>query len=252
MPHPTVATKVRAPCVRPGQVARERLTVALVEVDGRVNNATRELALEESMGFYEDQVVPRVIELACGVTAVRPLRERVCAGLEGDVVELGFGSGHNVAFYPPTVRSVAAVEPSAVAWKRAQPRIDAGPPRSVAPAWTAGSCHSPTRASTPRCRRGRSAPFPTSARRCGSCAVSRPGAKLHFVEHGLAPDADVRRRQRRLEPLQKRLCGGCHLTRPIVDLLTAAGFAVADLDRFYEEGSPKFLGADVLGTARAG
>ena len=82
--------------------------------------------------------------------------------------------------------------------------------------------------------------------------VLRPGAKLHFVEHGLAPDANVRRWQRRLEPLQERVCGGCHLTRPIVDLLMAAGFAVADLDRFYEEGTPKVLGADVLGAARAG
>jgi len=79
--------------------------------------------------------------------------------------------------------------------------------------------------------------------------VLKPGGTLHFVEHGLAPDERVRRRQRRLEPVWKRLVGGCHLTRPIVDLLTAAGFTIEELDAFYEEGSPKFAGADSLGIA---
>ena len=79
--------------------------------------------------------------------------------------------------------------------------------------------------------------------------VLRPGATLHFVEHGLAPDESVQRWQRRLEPIQKRVFGGCHLTRPVVRLLKDAGFEVRDLDTFYEEGTPKFLGADSLGTA---
>jgi hypothetical protein len=52
--------------------------------------------------------------------------------------------------------------------------------------------------------------------------------------------------------LQKRLCGGCHLTRPIVGLIADGGLDVLHVDRFYEDGSPKFLGADVLGAARAG
>jgi ubiquinone/menaquinone biosynthesis C-methylase UbiE len=79
--------------------------------------------------------------------------------------------------------------------------------------------------------------------------VLKPGGTLHFVEHGLAPDEKVRRWQHRLEPMQKRLFGGCHLTRPVVDLLTTAGFTITELDVFYEEGAPKVLGADSLGTA---
>ena len=81
--------------------------------------------------------------------------------------------------------------------------------------------------------------------------VLRPGGALHFVEHGLAPDAPVQRWQHRLEPLQKRLFGGCHLTRPIVDLLRAAGFEIAEVDRYYETGSPKAMGAQSLGIARS-
>ncbi len=77
-----------------------------------------------------------------------------------------------------------------------------------------------------------------------------PTGELHFVEHGLAPDEPVRRWQHRLEPVQKRAFGGCHLTRQIVDLVQGAGFAVAELDVSYEKGTPRFLGANSLGVAR--
>ena len=81
--------------------------------------------------------------------------------------------------------------------------------------------------------------------------VLKPGGTLHFVEHGLAPDESVRRWQRRLEPLQKRAFGGCHLTRQVVELLTDAGFTITELDVFYEDGAPKIWGADSLGVARS-
>jgi hypothetical protein len=74
---------------------------------------------------------------------------------------------------------------------------------------------------------------------------------LHFIEHGLAPDESVRRWQRRLEPLNMRLAGGCHLTRPILDLLRTAGFIVEQVDVFYEAGAPKAMAADSLGVAVA-
>ncbi len=79
--------------------------------------------------------------------------------------------------------------------------------------------------------------------------VLKPGGVLHFVEHGLAPHDRVQRWQHRLEPVQKRLAGGCHLTRPITGLLTSAGFTITDVDVFYEPGAPKSLGALTLGTA---
>ena len=79
--------------------------------------------------------------------------------------------------------------------------------------------------------------------------VLKPGGTLHFVEHGLAPDERVRRWQHRLEPVQKRVFGGCHLTRPIADLLTTAGFTITELDVFYEKRAPKFEAAYSLGTA---
>jgi hypothetical protein len=71
------------------------------------------------------------------------------------------------------------------------------------------------------------------------------------VEHGLAPDDSVVRWQRRFEPLQKRLVGGCHLTRAIVEDIEQAGFVIDEVDRFYEEGAPRALGAARLGVATA-
>ena len=77
------------------------------------------------MGFYERQVLPRVLNVACGTKMVEPLRRRVCDGLAGDVVEIGFGSGLNIPFYPAAVTRVAAVEPSDLGWQLAGQRLKA-------------------------------------------------------------------------------------------------------------------------------
>jgi ubiquinone/menaquinone biosynthesis C-methylase UbiE len=204
------------------------------------------------MGLYGEHVLPRVVDVMCGLKNAEPLRRRVCAGLEGRVVELGFGSGHNAPYYPEAVDRVAAIEPADLGWKLAEKRVRA------------------TRVAVERAGLdGQSLPFgddsfDTALSTWTLCTIPdvaaalsevrrvlKPGGALHFVEHGLAPDERVRVWQYRLEPLQKRMFGGCHLTRPIVDLLTAAGFTIAELDVFYEESTPKIFGADSLGVARA-
>jgi ubiquinone/menaquinone biosynthesis C-methylase UbiE len=204
------------------------------------------------MGIYEQKVLPRVIDVACGMKSARPLRQRVCEGLSGDVVEIGFGSGLNIPFYPPAVARVAAIEPADLGWQLAQKRLRA--------------------ASVPVDRSGldgQQLPFPDDAFDSALSTwtlctipdvaaalhevrrVLKPGGTLHFVEHGLAPDEKVRVWQHRFDPLQQRLFGGCHLTRQIVDLITDAGFTISRVDEFYEKGAPKIMGADSLGVAVA-
>src|SRR6188472_1467659 len=79
------------------------------------------------MGLYSDHVLPRIINAACGMKAANPYRERVCAGLKGEVIEIGFGSGHNVPFYPAAVERVAAIEPADLGWELAAKRVAESP-----------------------------------------------------------------------------------------------------------------------------
>src|SRR5215217_9386419 len=79
------------------------------------------------MGLYGEHVLPRIIDVACNFEVAKDQRRRVCGGLAGDVVEIGFGSGLNVPFYPAGVRRVAAVEPADTAWKLARKRLAASP-----------------------------------------------------------------------------------------------------------------------------
>jgi len=202
------------------------------------------------MGFYGEHVLPRFINVCCGLKPLRPLRQRVCDGLQGQVVEVGFGSGLNVPYYPAAVTGVAAIEPADTGWKLAGKRL-AGTEIPVERTGVDGqslplpdaSCDAALSTFT-LCTIPDVAAALAEVRR-----VLKPGAALHFLEHGLAPDESVRRWQHRLEPMQKRVFGGCHLTRPIADLLTGAGFTITDIDVFYEKAAPKPLAAYSLGVA---
>ena len=194
------------------------------------------------MGFYDAQILPRFIDVALSGREFDQMRQRVTAELEGDVLEIGFGSGRNVPHYPSAVTRVWAVEPAAVGRKLASKRLAASSVPveyvgldgqdlplgdqsvdHVLTTWTLCTIPDVSRALT-------------EARR-----VLRPGGAIHFVEHGRSPDVGVARWQDRLTPIQRRMFGGCHLNRPIDRLLVDAGFEVARLRNHYVSG-PKAFG----------
>lgn len=189
------------------------------------------------MGFYREHVLPRLVDRACGTAEMQRWRERVTEGLAGKVLEIGFGSGLNLPVYPPEVTHVYAVEPSLTARRLAERRI-AGSHAEVEHVALRGeaiplddaSCDGALSTFT-LCTIPGVEEALAEVRR-----VLRPGGRFHFLEHGLSPDPPVATWQRRLEPIQKRVADGCHLTRDAAELVRAAGFELVEVQSRYARG----------------
>ncbi len=189
------------------------------------------------MAWYRERILPHLIDRACGTAELRDWRASVVRGLAGTVVEIGFGSGLNVSVYPPEVTKVYAVEPAAVARKIAEDRIAASPVviehvglRGESIPLDDDSCDGALSTFT-LCTIPDVEQALADVRR-----VLRPGGRLHFLEHGGSPDASVARWQRRIEPVQKRVADGCHLTRDPAALVAAAGFELERVESRYARG----------------
>lgn len=201
------------------------------------------------MGVYEERILPRMVELTCGGKDMAKFRRRTVEGLSGTIVEVGFGSGLNAPVYPPEVTEVMAVEPSMLARESsARHTVDTsarvefvgldGARLPLEDASCDGALSTFTLCTIPD----------VHAALAELHRVVRPGGRFHFLEHGRAPDESVRTWQRRLEPIQKRVAGGCHLTRDAEALVSEAGFEVVDLERRYVKG-PKPFAYFTLGRA---
>lgn len=203
--------------------------------------------------FYERHILPHVIGCACGSRPIQRQRAKVVPQASGRVLELGIGGGLNLAFYDPArVESVTGVDPSEGLRQiaNAAPRppglkveiidgeaealpFDAARFDTITCTFTLCSVQSP-RAALREARR-----------------VLKPGGRLLFSEHGLSPDAATAKWQRRIEPFWSALAGGCHLTRPVADSITAAGFAIDTLETMYLPKTPRILGWCEWGAAHA-
>jgi ubiquinone/menaquinone biosynthesis C-methylase UbiE len=202
------------------------------------------------MGFYNTHILPRIIQTGMRQEMLLPIRQRLAAAAEGRVLEIGIGSGLNLPLYTSRVTAVIGIDPSRELLTIARQTAsgvplpieladgsaeaipaDAGTIDTVVSTWTLCSIPDVNRALS-------------EARR-----VLRPNGRLLFAEHGLAPDAGVRRWQHRLTPVWKRLVGGCHLDRDMRVLVEDAGFAFERIETGYIPG-PKPLTFIYEGAAR--
>lgn len=206
------------------------------------------------MSFYDHYVLPRLLDCACGLAPVTKQRLKVVPLAQGRVLEVGIGSGLNLAHYDPhKVTTVIGVDPGAelieMALRRARKArvtveflegegesipLEDGSVDTVLVTYTLCTIPGVERA-LEHMRR----------------VLKRDGTLL-FCEHGIAPDAGVARWQQRIEPLWGRLFGGCHLSRDVPDLLRSAGFAVELFETAYLKGAPRFAGYHYIGAAKSG
>jgi SAM-dependent methyltransferase len=203
------------------------------------------------MGVYREQVLPRLIDKAMDTKVERETRARVCRELRGEVLEFGLGSGLNLPHYPAAVTGVHAVEPSSVAVRLAAPRIEACPAPVVLAGLTGEHLDLPSEEFDAVLSTWTLCTIPdVDAALAEARRVLKPDGVFHFVEHGHSPDERVERWQARLEPLNKRIFGGCHLTRRIAETIERAGFAFERLETYYAKGAPKPWGYMFEGRAR--
>jgi len=203
------------------------------------------------MAFYEDRVLPHLIDLACSTKPTRKQREKVVHRAEGDVLEIGFGSGLNLPHYDRgRVRKIFGLEPSEGMRRKAQPNVDVSgldvefidlpgeeiplESRSVDTVLVTFTLCSIADAVTAL---------------QGMRRVLKPGGTLLFAEHGAAPDANVRRWQDRLNPTWKRFSGGCNMNRDIPGLIESGGFRITSDERMYIPGV-KILSYNYWGVAK--
>ena len=193
------------------------------------------------MGFYEDRILPHLVNLTMRSRRFMPYRERVISSAEGRVLEIGVGSGLNLPLYPARLREIVGLEPAPrllamsrrLATRLSLPAIfieasaesiplDNDSIDTVVSTWTLCTIPAVIQALREVHR------------------VLRPDGQLLFVEHGLAPDDNVRKWQDWLTPAWKRIGGGCHLNRPIPTIVESAGFTITQLETGYMKG-PKAM-----------
>ncbi|MDY6786027.1 MAG: class I SAM-dependent methyltransferase [Cyanobacteriota bacterium] len=202
------------------------------------------------MNFYSNVIFPRLLDLSMSSATLASYRQEILANAEGEVLEVGFGTGLNLPHYPPTVRKIVAIDPNPSMKPLAQKRIDA------------------SNIEVEFCQlSGESLPmddnrFDTAVSTWTLCSIPqiqqalseiyrvlKPGGRFFFVEHGLSPDRAIATWQHRLNPIQKRIGNGCHINRNIEEAIARANFRIERVERQYLENTPKILGYLYKGVA---
>jgi len=204
-------------------------------------------------GWWDERVVPRLVDRSLDDRIAGPWRDSVCGGASGTVLELGFGSGRTLPFYPPAVTRVLAVDPSDLAWEMATVRVTASRMPVERVATDAASLPLPPASVDTVVSTWSLCTIPDLD---GALAevrrVLRPGGSFRFVEHALAASPRMARVQRAIQPVWGRVAGGCHVDRDILGLVRGAGFEVDTAHEGYLDAVTSPASWFVMGSATPG
>jgi SAM-dependent methyltransferase len=205
------------------------------------------------MKFYENYILPRFINCACGTKPITYQRRKVVPQASGQILEIGIGTGLNLQHYDPEkVEKVIGLDPSEASWEIARrnnpdvgfPLEFIGLPGEEIP--LEDDSMDTVLITFALC----TIPDPVKALQ-GMRRVLKPGGKLIFAEHGRAPDENVRKWQNRINPFWKVIAGGCHVNRDIPKLLEEGGFSITQMDSMYLPSTPRFAGFNFWGSAQS-
>jgi len=205
------------------------------------------------VSFYHHHIFPRVLDLVMSSRRLHEPRDRTLAPARGRILEIGFGTGRNLRHYPPTVKRIEAIDPDTDLDRLSMPRI--------ASAAIEVDFHHLDAAHLPF----EEARFDTVVSTFTLCSIPdvvhalgevrrvlKPGGQFLFLEHGRAPDPAIARWQDRLNPAWMPLAGGCHLNRPMRELVEDAGLALGPVQNYYLKRAPRFVGYMIEGIATRG
>lgn len=203
------------------------------------------------MSFYEDRILPHIIDCACSMGQVMKLRSQVVPRARGRVLEVGMGSAINLQFYrADQVEMVYGLEPSEGMRRKARPNLEKSP---VTVEWLdlpgekiplENESVDTVLLTFTLCT------IPDWHAALGQMwRVLKPGGELLFLEHGESPDEGTRKWQHRITPGWKKLAGGCHLNRHIADLIREGGFQIEELENLYIPKAPRVAGYIYKGRA---
>ena len=203
------------------------------------------------MGFYSKYIFPRILEWGLDNRAIRDLRSKTLRTARGRVLEIGFGTGLNLPYYPSDVDELVIIDPEQMLPKRVERRIEQSGLKVTQMKLDAAAAL-PFEAHS----------FDTVVTTFTLCSIQnvqaalvgirrmlRPDGHFVFLEHGRSDDPKVARRQDRLNPLQKMFAAGCNINRPIDELVRDAGLTITQLERFVMPDVPRVTGEMYLGTA---
>lgn len=203
------------------------------------------------MGFYSRHIAPGLVDFACGAKPIAYQRRKLIPQASGVVLEIGAGGGRNFALYDrEKVSRLIALEPEAAMIKRGRERA----PDGLSVEWLERGAEAAGLAPASLDTIVTTYTLCTIPDAIGALAALRPalqpGGRLLFCEHGLAPDTDVVKWQKRIEPVWRPIAGGCHLTRNVEALISAAGWRIDHAEHMYLPGTPRWAGYNVWGSAK--